>query len=101
MVLIPNNQATEVLQPSKQPLHFVTPAISPQRTPVLGGGLFPVPSVGRDHLNSGFLQLFVQWVAVVCLVADQSLRELIDEAFEESVFDKGDFMRRSRRCVDG
>ena len=57
--------------------------------------------MGRDHLNSGRRQLFVQRVAVIRLVSDQSLREFVDEAFEESVCDRGDFMRRSRRCVNG
>src|SRR5262249_19041215 len=97
MVLIPNNQTTEVLQPGEQPFHFVTLAVSPQRTSVLCSGLFPVASMGRDHFNPGRRQLFVQRVTVIRLVSDQSFRELIDEAFEESVCDKGDFMRRSRR----
>jgi len=38
---------------------------------------------------------------VICLVADQPIRELVDEAFDESVRAKGDLKRRSRRCVDG
>jgi len=98
---MPNNQAAEVLQPGEQPLYFVASTISPQRASVLGRGLLPVASMGRNHLNPSLRQLFVQRVAVVGFVSDQPLRELIDEAFEESVFDKGDFMRRSRRRVDG
>jgi len=101
MVFISNNQTTEVLQPGEQSLHFVTSAVSPQRASVLCCRLFPVASVGRDHFNSGRRQLFVQRVAVIRLISDQSLREFVDEAFEESVSDKGDFMRRSRRCVNG
>ena len=101
MVFISNNQTTEVLQPGEQSLHFVTSAVSPQRAPVLCCGLFPIASMGRDHLNPGCRQLFVQRVAVIRLVSDQPFRELVDEAFEESVSDKGDFMRRSRRCVYG
>src|SRR5215475_8398819 len=101
MVLISNNQTTEVLQPGEQPFHFVTSAVSPQRTSVLCSGLFPVASMGRDHFNPGRRQLSVQRVTVIRLVSDQSFRELIDESFEESVCDKGDFMRRSRRCVYG
>src|SRR6266508_4947698 len=101
MIFIPNNQATEVLQPGEQSLHFVTPALSPQRAAVLCRRLFSIVSVGRDHLYSGRRQFFVQWIAVIRFVADQPLRKLVDEAFEESVCDKGDFMRRSSRCVYG
>jgi hypothetical protein len=101
MVFISNNQTTEVLQPGEQSLHFVTSAVSPQRASVLCCRLFSVASVGRDHFNSGRRQLFVQRVAVIRLISDQSLREPACEAFEESVSDKGDFRRRSRRCVNG
>jgi hypothetical protein len=87
--------------PGEQPLYLVTPTESPQRTPALGRGLFSAASVGRDHFNPGRRQLFVQRVAVERLVDKQPLRELVDEAFEESVCDKGDFMRRIRRCVYG
>jgi hypothetical protein len=77
MVLIPKNQTSEVLQPGEQPFHFVTSAVSPQRTSVLCRGLFTVASTGRDHFNPGRSQLFVQRVAVIRLVSEQSFRELI------------------------
>src|SRR5262249_24062071 len=97
MVFIPNNQTTEVLQPGEQSLHFVTSAVSQQRASVLCCRLFPIASMGRTHLNSGRRQFFVQRVAVIRLVSDQPFQELVDETFEESVSDKGDFMRRSTR----
>src|SRR5262249_18883173 len=100
MVFISNNQTTEVLQPGEQSLHFVTSVISPQRASVLCCRLFPIASMGRDHLNSGRRQFFVQRVAVIRRVSDQPFREPGCEAFEENVSDKGDFMRRSRRCVN-
>ena len=68
-----------------------------QRTSVSCRGLFPVASMGRDHFNPGHRQLFVQRVAVIRLVSDQSFREPACDAFEERFCDKGDFMRRSRR----
>jgi hypothetical protein len=37
MVFISNNEATEVLQPGEQSLHFEATTISPQRTPILSG----------------------------------------------------------------
>jgi hypothetical protein len=101
MVFISNNQTTEVLQPGELSLHFVTSAVSPQRASVLCRWLFPVASRRRDHFNPGRRQLFIQRIAFIRFISDQSLRELVNEAFEESVCDKGDFMRRSRRCVNG
>ena len=101
VMLISHQNPPVVLQPGEQSLHFVTSAVSSQRASVLCCRLFPIASMGRDHLNSGRRQFFVQRVAVIRLVSDQPFRELVDEALEESVSDKGDFMRRSRRCVNG
>jgi len=101
MVLITNNQATNVLQPSEQPFNFVTSAVSSQRTPVLCRGLSSVVSMGCNHFKSGRRRFLVQRVAVIRFVSDQSFRELVDQAFEESVCDKWYFMRRSRRYVTG
>ena len=40
-------------------------------------------------------------VSEVLQPGEQPLWELVDEAFEKSVFDNGALMRRSRRRVDG
>jgi len=96
MIFISNNRATEALLPGEQLPYLVTPTLSPQRTPAMGRGLFSAASVGRDHFNPGRRQLFVQRFAAERLVAKQPLRELVAQAFEENVCDKGDFMRRSR-----
>ena|SRR5262245_33038236 len=88
MILISNNQTAKVLKPGEKTLHFITPTVSPQLASVLGRGLFSIASMGRDHFDSGRRHLFIQRVAVVRLVADQPLRELLDEAFEESVRDR-------------
>jgi hypothetical protein len=62
-----------------------------QPTSVLCRGLFPIASMGREHFYPGRRRLFVQRVVVILLVADQPFRELLDEAFEQSFRDKGDF----------
>jgi hypothetical protein len=90
-----------VLQPRKQPLDFPAPLVAPQLPPVLRLRLLPVALVRRDHLNVECLQLRIQRVRVVRLVADQSFRLLIDKPLDESFSHKGDFMRRSRCRVDG
>jgi hypothetical protein len=47
----------------------------------------------RDHLNVERFKVGIQRVRVVRLIADQSFRLLISEAFNESFSEKGDFMR--------
>jgi hypothetical protein len=63
--------------------------------------LLAIALVRRDHLNVESFKVGIQRVRVVRLIADQSFRLLISEAFNESFSDKGDFMQRSRRRVDG
>jgi hypothetical protein len=55
----------------------------------------------RDRLDTLGGQLRIQRVAVVGAISDQAGRRSHNVALGESVFDKGDFMRTSRRRVDG
>lgn len=76
VILIPNNHPTEVEKPREEPLDFPPPFVAPQRAAILGR-LFPSFAMGRDHLRSKpGSQLFVQYVAIVSFVADQSFRRL-------------------------
>jgi hypothetical protein len=43
----------------------------------------------------------VEWITVISSVANKSNKLFPYETFFESIEDKGDFMRASRRCVDG
>ena len=101
MVFISSHQATEVVQPREQPLDFPAMPISAQRSPVLGGIANPITAMRRDHVDAPFLELSIQPIAIVGAVSDQSLGMFINKALLKGSFDKGDFMRRSRRCVDG
>src|SRR5256714_1046348 len=101
MIFIAHQNPTEVLQPRKQPLDFPAPLVTPQLPPVLRLRLLPVALVWRNHLNRERLQFRIQRVRVVRLVANQSLRLLIDKPLNESFANKGDFMRASRLRVDG
>src|SRR5581483_2503352 len=101
VIFITHQNPPVVLQPSEQPLDFPAPLVAPQLPPVLGLRPLAVALVRRNHLNVECLQLRIQRVRVVCLVADQSFGLLIHKALDKSFADKGNFMRRSRRCVDG
>ena len=46
-------------------------------------------------------EVLVETIAVVGFIADQSRRELVEEARGEGGVDEGDFMRRSAGHVDG
>lgn len=101
MILISHQNPPVVLQPRKQLLGFPAPPVAPQLPTVLCLRLLAIALVRRDHLNVERFKVGIQRVRVVCLIADQSFRLLISEAFNESFSDEGDFVRRSRRRVDG
>ena len=92
---------TKVLQPSEQPLDFPAPFVAAQDSTVLGGGLDPIGTVRCDQFDALALERSVQFIAVVGLVPDQSLRGIGDKPVFNSILDKGDFMWRSRCNVYG
>jgi hypothetical protein len=101
VIFITHQNSSKVLQPRKQPLDFPPTFVAPQLPPVLRLRLLPVALVRRNHLNIERLQLRIQRVRVVRLVANQSFRLLVNKPFNESFSHKGDFMRASRCRVDG
>ena len=97
VVLLSGDQAPEVLQPGEEPLDLPTPHVASQGSAVLGS---PTPTrwLGSDHLDASFLQeTLIEVIAVVGLVADQSLGSVFEEAVVERLLDERDFMRRSTR----
>lgn len=70
------DKTAEVLQPGEQALNLPAASIAPQRSSVLRFASF-LPVRG-NHFNAPILfQLGVKLVAVVGLVADQAVRELM------------------------
>ena len=92
---------TEVLQPGKQSFNLPPSLVAPERSTILRRRFLPVRLVGRDHLNTLLPEFCVKRVRVLSFVANQSLRPFQGKNLSESCLDKGDFMRRSRRRVDG
>ncbi len=101
MVVEARRHTTKVLQPRPQSLDLPATFVAPQLPPVLGRGFLPVRPVRRDQLNAACGEFRVERVGVVSFIPDQTFRLCEDETLNESFSDKGDFMRASRRRVDG
>ena len=101
VILITHQNPPEVLQPREQPLDFPAPAVAPQLAPVLRLGFLPVLLVRRNHLDGYARQLRIQRIRIIGFIANQAFRLVIGKALDDSSSHKGDFMRRSRRRVDG
>jgi hypothetical protein len=101
MIFVTHQNPSKVLQPCKQPLNFPPPLVAPQLPSVLRLRLLAIALMRRNHLNVERLKLRIQQVRVICLIADQSFGLLVGKSLDESFSNKGDFMRRSRLCIDG
>jgi hypothetical protein len=101
LTFVPGSNPSKVMQPRKEAFNLPSSFITPQGAPALGFGFPAIAAMRRDHLDTMFFQDFIQRIAVISPVANQSLGQFIDKDFGQSVSDKGDFMRRSRSCVDG
>ena len=101
MVFIAHNKTSEIMHPGKQSFNMPPSAIASQNAAILGGWLLSVLTMRGDKLDALGSKHLIQGITVVGPISDQSERLLIDKAFFESIPDKGDFMRRSRRSVQG
>ena len=101
MILVPHDNPPKVLQPGKQPLDLPASFVTAHLSSILRFRSLAIRLVRRDHLNSEFFQLPVQWVGIICFIADQFLRSLISEAFTDGSLDEFDFVGRSRFRVNG
>jgi hypothetical protein len=69
--LVTNDKATEVLKPADGTLDNPAPFVAPEGAPILGRGLGPVISMGRDKLDAPLGQSLPQRVAIVGFVRNQ------------------------------
>jgi hypothetical protein len=99
--VISDQHSAIVLQPGIQALNLPTMSVASQAASILRGWLHPVRSVRSNQLDPGSSQLLIQWITIISSITDQPLRSFHDKSRCESCFHKGDFMRRSRRNVDG
>jgi hypothetical protein len=76
------------------------PAVAPQLAAVLALDL-PGREVRRDHLDARGREFRVERIAVICTVADELLRELLDEPRVQRVDDELRFMSLTTRNPNG
>jgi hypothetical protein len=102
VVLPANDDATIIMEPSKQTLDFPATAIAAQHAAVLGDRSAPIPAVRRDQLHmETFADPLIQRIAVVGFIANQSFRRFVEESALERGFDERGFIRRSADHVHG
>lgn len=101
VIFISSHQPAEVLQPREQSFDFPSMPIAAQLSSVLGCFADAITFMRRDQVDPLRLHLCVQPITIVSLVANQSPRPPSNKALLHGSLDKGDFMRRSRRCVNG
>ena len=100
-MLISNQHSAIVLQPGIQAFDLPTSPISSQLAAILRGWFHSVRLMRSNQFNAFGSQLLIQRIAIIGPISNQPLRSFQDKSRCESCFHKGDFMRRSRRNVDG
>src|SRR6202049_3168880 len=102
VILPANNDATIIMEPSKQAFNFPATTVATQGATVLGDGSAAVAAMRRDQLHMElFAYPLIQRIAVVGFIADQSLRRLAEESALQRGFDERGFIRRSADHVHG
>jgi hypothetical protein len=82
-----SDEAAEVVHPGKEPLHFPAFSIAAQLAAILTPA--PVAPVRRDHFDAVLLlELSVERVRVVGLVADEPFGEFVEKASGKNLFNK-------------
>lgn len=102
MVFVANNQASEVLKPSKQAFDF-PPALVATKLPSVLGALFTsVFSMRSNHFNAAFTQKpLIKSIAVICLIANNAIRGILGKAAVDGCLHQLYLMGRSAFNVSG
>ena len=102
VILPAGDEASGVVQPSKEPFDLPAAAVAAQGTPILRGRIHAADVVRSDQLDAvAVAQLLIQSLAVVGPVANQFHRDFWEEALLERGLDELCFMRRSAGDADG
>ena len=74
MVIMTDEEPTEVSKPGKSPFYFPTFAIASQRSAIVGRRFLAALAVGRDQKDAAFEQAPAQRIAVVTSIGDHAQR---------------------------
>jgi len=94
-------EAAGIFQPGKEPLNFPSPGISSEFPPILGGGFFPVRSMGRNQADSSFAKSRIKSIIIVCLITNDSSWRSADETVIKGPFSQFAFVNRGCRNMKG
>ena len=102
MILIPYDNPSEIIKPSKEPLHFPSSLIWSQLSSILGFCFLSISLMRCNHFNTTFLhQLVIKRIAVICFIANKLIRRIGRKAIINCFLDKLYFMGRSTFNVSG
>lgn len=99
-MLVSRDEPAKAHHPREESLDVPTAAIAAQRATVLRDA-HAVRMVRRDHLDAELRELGVERIAVIGLVADQSLRQRLQESLPKGVDDERRFSSLTTRNPDG
>lgn len=92
MMILPNQQSTEVAEPGESPFYFPALAITSEFATVVEGGLLATFAMRHDKQNASFEQTPAQRIAVVTTVGNHTQRPL---AWAPPLLRDGDFLERA------
>ena len=102
VVFVADDKAPEVLEPGVETFDLPAPSVPAQGPAVLREAPVSVGAMRGDQLDAAIVEeSLVQSIAVVGLVADEAVGEVVGPHPIERVFDEGHFVRRSAGHVDG
>jgi hypothetical protein len=101
MALIADHETAEIAQPSEEPFDLPPTLVAAQRTPILGPGLLPVPTMRSNHLHAEVGEFCVKEIGVVGTISNQALGQRVDESRVERGGDEAALVRRSRGGTHG
>ena len=100
-MFVSNHQPSKVLQPGKKSFNFPSTPIAPQFSAILSRRLFTIRAMRRNHFNSFFSKSLIERVTIICLVANQQIRNFFNKPFFERLLYQFDLMWVSTRDAYG
>ena len=101
VTFISGNQSAVVLEPCIEPLHFPSPPIPAQWSPILRPRSPSVSPMRRDEHDMPFPEFRIMRITVVGAVSDKEMRDAAGESRVNRGFGKRDLMRRGGSDLDG
>ena len=96
MVLVANVQAAKMIEPAEEAFDLPAAPVASERPAVLSWRLDAIDFVRGNQLDALLPESFIERIAVVGFVSNQSSGKFTNESGIQCFFNEGDFMWRSR-----